>query len=162
MIIVGKFIKWLFLGAIIGGCVAIGLYILGFGIELLNCACAIVTCDCESSDAIPAMWSGAAFVSVLKYCTIAGTAVGGIYGIVTGIQDKKARRNAQLQLNHEDVTKELDSLTTSCDKVASQLNGVITGITFVAPKEKTESDKVVSECNAAIERVTKAATPRSK
>ena len=68
-------------GAGIGAGVALALYVLGFGIELLNCACQIITCDCDGGDAIPAMWDGGSFVSVLLFCTIAGAVIGLIYGI---------------------------------------------------------------------------------
>jgi hypothetical protein len=34
-------------GAGIGAGVAVLLYVLGFGIELLNCACQILTCNCD-------------------------------------------------------------------------------------------------------------------
>lgn len=68
-------------GAGIGAVVAVALYILGFGVELINCACQIITCDCDGGDAIPAMWEGGSFVSVLMFCAIAGAVIGLIYGI---------------------------------------------------------------------------------
>ena len=52
-------------GAGIGAGVVLILYVLGFGVELLNCACQILTCNCDGGDAIPWMWSGDSFGHVL-------------------------------------------------------------------------------------------------
>lgn len=68
-------------GAGIGAGVVLILYVLGFGVELLNCACQILTCNCDGGDAIPWMWSGDSFGHVLLFCTIAGAVIGLIYGI---------------------------------------------------------------------------------
>lgn len=85
-------------GAAIGAVAAIGLYILGFGVELLNCVCSIITCNCDGGDAIPGMWSGSSFMSVLIFCAIGGAAIGFIYGLVKvkAANDAEiARRNAE-------------------------------------------------------------------
>ncbi len=91
----GKFFKWLFLGTLIGAGVGLALYALGFAVELLNCACQIITCDCDGGDAIPAMWNGGAFGSVMMFCTIGGCIIGSIYGGALGIQDFNARKDAE-------------------------------------------------------------------
>lgn len=69
-------------GAGIGAIVAIGLYVLGFAIEIFNCACMIATCNCDGDDALPFMWKGEAFLKVLIFCAICGAVIGLIYGIV--------------------------------------------------------------------------------
>jgi hypothetical protein len=88
-------------GAVIGAIVAVGLYILGFGIELLNCACAIVTCNCDGGDAIPEMWSSGSFVTTLLFCTIAGAVIGLVYGIYHA----KAKRDAELAKRNAENTE---------------------------------------------------------
>lgn len=88
----GKFFKWLFLGTLIGAGVGLALYALGFVVELLNCTCQIITCDCDGGDAIPGMWNGSAFGSVMMFCTISGCIIGSIYGGALGIQEFNERR----------------------------------------------------------------------
>lgn len=91
----GKFFKWLFLGTIIGASAGLLLYALGFVVELCNCACQIITCDCSGKDAIPAMWSSGAFGSVMLFCTIGGCVIGAIYGAALGIQEYNVKREAE-------------------------------------------------------------------
>ena len=93
-------------GAGIGAGVALILYVLGFGVELLNCACQILTCNCDGGDAIPGMWSGDSFGHVLLFCTIAGAVIGLIYGIYkmkAAADEEAARRNAE---NSEEARKQ--------------------------------------------------------
>ena len=59
-------ILWMLGGAAAGAGVALILYVLGFGVELVNCACQILTCNCDGGDAIPGMWSGDSFLHVLS------------------------------------------------------------------------------------------------
>lgn len=40
-------ILWMLGGAATGAGVALILYVLGFGVELVNCACQILTCNCD-------------------------------------------------------------------------------------------------------------------
>lgn len=68
-------------GAGIGAIVTLVLYVLGIGVELLNCACQIVSFDCNGGNAIPIMWKSGTFVAVLLFCTIAGAVIGLTYGI---------------------------------------------------------------------------------
>lgn len=99
-------ILWLLGGATVGACVALVLYILGFGAELINCACQIITCNCDGGDAIPGMWSGDSFIQVLIFCVIGGAIIGLIYGIYkmkTAADEESARRNAE---NSEEARKE--------------------------------------------------------
>lgn len=93
-------------GAGIGAGVALILYVLGFGVELLNVACQILTCNCDGGDAIPEMWSGGSFGHVLFFCAIAGAVVGLIYGFYkmkAAADEETARRNAE---NSEEARKQ--------------------------------------------------------
>lgn len=86
-------------GAAIGAGVALVLYVLGFGLELLNCACQIITCNCDGGDAIPGMWSGDSFLQVLLFCSIAGAVIGLVYGIYKmkeAADAEVAQRNAEI------------------------------------------------------------------
>lgn len=99
-------ILWMLGGAAIGAGVAFVLYALGFGVELLNCACQILTCNCDGGNAIPVMWSGDSFLHVLLFCTIGGAIIGlvyGIYKIKAAIDEETARRNAE---NSEEARKQ--------------------------------------------------------
>lgn len=87
----GKFFKYLFYGLFIGAIIAVALYALGFVIELGNCACGILTCDCDRGDALPFMWSWDSFMTCIAWTTIGGAVIGGIYGAGVGIQEKNAR-----------------------------------------------------------------------
>lgn len=91
-------ILWMFGGAAIGVAVSLMLYVLGFGVELLNCACQIITCNCDGGDAIPGMWEDGSFWNVSLFCAIAGAVIGLIYGICkmkTAADEEAARRNAE-------------------------------------------------------------------
>ena len=68
-------------GAGIAAVGAVALYILGFGVELLNCACQIITCNFNGGDAIHGMWKDGSFMSVFLFCIIGGAIIGFIYGL---------------------------------------------------------------------------------
>lgn len=123
-------------GAGIGAGVAIALYVLGFGVELINCACQIITCDCDGGDAIPGMWDGGSFVSVLLFCTIAGAVIGLIYGIykMKVASDEAARlrdaanseeaKNQRIKWAGEVKQKAL-SVANSCEKNGKDYKALI-------------------------------------
>lgn len=95
----GKFFKYLFYGLFIGAIIAVSLYALGVVIELGNCACGILTFDCDRGDALPFMWSLNSFMMCIIWTTIGGAVIGGIYGASVGIQEKNARdaaKNAEI------------------------------------------------------------------
>ena len=144
-------------GAGIGAGVAIVLYILGFGIELINCACQIITCDCNGGDAIPAMWEGGSFMSVLLFCTIAGAVIGLIYGIykMKVASDEEARRRAAADSEEAkkqrikwagEVKQKALSVANTCEKNAKDYKALI------SPNYKADSqmDTIMKElANAA-------------
>lgn len=116
-------------GAGIGAGVALIIYVLGFCIELINCACQIITCDCDGGDAIPAMWEGGSFVTILLFCTIAGAVIGLIYGIykMKVASDEEARRKAAADSEEAknqrmkwagEVKQKALSVASTCDKNA--------------------------------------------
>lgn len=123
-------------GAAIGAGVAIALYVLGFGVELINCACQIITCNCEGGDAIPGMWEGSSFVSVLLFCTIAGAVIGLIYGIYKmKVASDEAARLREAANSKEakkqrikwagEVKQKALSVANSCDKNAKDYKSLI-------------------------------------
>lgn len=85
-------------GAGIGAGVALIIYLLGFGTELLNCTCQILTCNCDGGDALPGMWSEDSFGNILFFCMIAGAIIGLIYGICkmkVAADKEMARKNTE-------------------------------------------------------------------
>lgn len=94
----GTIVGFTLLGGGIGACIAIALYALGFGVEILNCACQIITCNCEGEDAIPGMWKDGSFTSMLIFCIIGGLIVGFVLGVAMAKKDydnELAKRNAK-------------------------------------------------------------------
>lgn len=144
-------------GAGIGAGVALALYVLGFGVELINCACQIITCDCDGGDAIPAMWEGGSFWSVLLFCTIAGAVIGLIYGIykMKVASDEEARRRAAADSEEAknqrikwagEVKQKALSVANGCEKNAKDYKPLI------SPNYKADSqmDTIMKElANAA-------------
>lgn len=123
-------------GAAIGAGVALALYVLGFGVELLNCACQIITCDCDGGDAIPTMWESGSFLSVLLFCTIAGAIIGLIYGIykMKVANNEEARRRAAADSEEAknqrikwagEVKQKALSVANSCEKNAKDYKDLI-------------------------------------
>lgn len=91
-------ILWMLGGAAAGAGVALILYALGFVVEILNCACNIISCNCDGGDAIPGMWNGDAFLHVLIFCTIGGAIIGLVYGLYkmkAAADEETARKNAE-------------------------------------------------------------------
>lgn len=114
----------MFGGAGIGAGVTLILYALGFGVELLNCACQILTCNCDESDAIPGMWNGDAFGHILLFCTIAGAVIGLIYGIYkmkVAADEETARRNAK---NSEEARKQRVKWADEVKQKALNVNNI--------------------------------------
>lgn len=144
-------------GAGIGAGVALALYVLGFGVELLNCACQIITCDCDGGDAIPAMWNGDSFISVLLFCTIAGAVIGLIYGIykMKVASDEEAARRAAANSEEAkrqrikwagEVKQKALSVANTCEKNSKEYRPLISA-TY---KSDPQMDAIVNElANAA-------------
>lgn len=86
-------------GAGIGALISVLLYVLGFCAELVNCACQIITFDCNGGDLIPTMWQNSTFFNVLIFCSICGAVIGFIFGIFAeklSRDEALAKRNAEL------------------------------------------------------------------
>jgi len=144
-------------GAAAGALLSLVLYVLGFGIELINCACQIITCNCDGGDAIPGMWESGSFFNVLIFCAIGGAIIGLIYGIYkmkAAADEEAARRNAE---NSEaarqqrvkwagEVKQKALNISSTCDKnksvdkplvsttyqASSQMKDIVSELTKVA------------------------------
>lgn len=99
-------VLWMLGGAVAGAVLSLVLYLLGGIVELFNCACHIVSCNCEGGDAIPWLWNGESFLTVLLFCSIGGAIIGLVYGICkmkSASNAKKARIAAE---NSEEAKKQ--------------------------------------------------------
>ena len=114
-------------GAAAGAGVAVVLYLLGFGVELVNCACNILACNFNPDDAIPGMWSGEAFGRVLFFCAIGGAVIGMIYGLFKMKSEADAlaeeqraesskEEKAQQQKWASELKKEAQEAVKVCDR----------------------------------------------
>lgn len=121
----GKFFKYLFCGLFIGAIIAVALYVLGFVIELGNCACRILTCDCDRGDALPFMWSWNSFLTCCAWTTIGSAVIGGIYGASVGLQEKRARDAA---LSAEALEKAKKQREHNAATLKNEVNGKHTTI----------------------------------
>lgn len=121
----GKFFKYLFYGLCIGVIIAAALYVLGFVIELGNCAYSILTCDCNRGDALPFMWSGNSFLICMAWTTIGSAVIGGIYGAGLGIQEKGERAAA---LSAEALEKAKKQREHNAATLKSEVNAKHTAI----------------------------------
>lgn len=149
-------------GAGIGACVAVALYLLGICVELINCACQIISCNFDSDGAIPAMWEGETFLRVALFCAIAGAVIGLIYGIYKMKMDfdQEVSRRAAEELQKERLQRinwgkevEANSLSTSniCEKNSKEIRPLITA-TYMAH----------SQANAIINELSKVAELKGK
>ncbi len=89
-------------GAAVGAVVALAIYILGIGVETINCACQIIKCNFDMQDAIPTMWKSGSFVTVLLFCTIAGAVIGMVFGFYL----MKAEKAEAERLRKEAIAEE--------------------------------------------------------
>lgn len=74
-------------GAAIGFVGAIGIFIIGFCIELFNVGYAILSCDCDKQTIFD--WSG--MWGLLVICTIAGAIIGCVYGFYKAKQESDSK-----------------------------------------------------------------------
>lgn len=118
----GTVIKDTVIGAILGAVGAVVLYILGFGVELLNCACQIITCDCDGGAAIPGMWEGSSFMSVLIFCVIGGAVIGFVYGIYKAKVESDAEASKRAAENSEAAKKQRIQWASEAKQKALNVN----------------------------------------
>ena len=71
----------LMLGAGIGVGVSLLVYVLGFVVEMFNCACNCFSCNSEYADVLPFLWEEGRFISIFIFCVIAGAIIGLIVGL---------------------------------------------------------------------------------
>lgn len=163
----GKFFANLFYGLLIGAALAVVLYVLGFCVEICNCTCAIVTCNCDPQDALPFMWSWDAFKKCILFTTIGGGIIGGIYGAVLGIQERNAqiaesnRKYSEAALAHrksnaDTLKKEVQRLLTSAYLKQKQVNDYVLQTTYVSnerQKDGWEALKSAYDTNAELQAI---------
>lgn len=114
-------IKNLLIGLGTGIAIALALYALGFVLEVLNCTCHIVTCNCQGGDLIPIMWSWESFFTVVTFSTAGCAIIGAIAGFFIGLQEirdiyeKERREAARAALEHRQKNlKELKNELERC------------------------------------------------
>lgn len=98
----GTIILFALKGAAIGGLGAIGLYVAGFCIELLNLGCAILTCDCDKPMVFD--WSG--MWGLLLICVIGGAVIGLCYGFYRAKEASDAEAARIAAENSEEARKQ--------------------------------------------------------
>lgn len=99
-------VKYTSIGALAGGVLAILLYVLGFGVEILNCACAIITCDCNRQEALPGLWHGNSFVNIFIFCLIGGAVIGLVYGLYKMKMEMDAEAARKAAENSEEARRQ--------------------------------------------------------
>lgn len=165
----GKFFSNLFYGLLIGAGIAVALYALGFGVELCNCACSIVTCNCDPQNALPFMWNGDAFKKCILVTTIGGGIIGGIYGAVLGIQERNLRIKERNKMNSEaaaahrkrnadTLRREVQRVLTSAYVKQKQVNDYALPASYVGTerqKDGWEALKSAYDTNAELQAIVK-------
>lgn len=168
----GKFFANLFYGLLIGAAIAVVLYVLGFCVELCNCACAIVTCNCDAKDALPFMWSWNAFGKCIMFTTIGGGIIGGFYGTVLGVQERNARiaewnrKNSEAAAAHrksnaDTLKKEVQRVLTSAHIKQKQVNDYVLQSSYIGNERQKDGWEALksayntnAELQAIIEKIT--------
>lgn len=93
-------IQYVLMGAGIGAIIAIGLFVLGFAIEILNIGCAIITCNCNQSMVFD--WSGSNIWSLIWMFAAGGAIIGLFYGIFSYRLEKE---NEKEKKSAEEIEK---------------------------------------------------------
>lgn len=146
----GKFFKGLFTGLGIGIAVALGLYALGFVVELLNCACGILACDFDKDDLLPFMWRGDTFFTLLVICAAGGTLIGAIVGAIKGAQEKNARDYEEGQRNYKSISERTSGVSSDVTGLRNRIASQLSGVKKLETQERLSCETVVKECIAAI------------
>ncbi|MGN0150368.1 MAG: hypothetical protein ACI4C7_09000 [Clostridia bacterium] len=149
-------------GAGIGLGVSIVLYILGFVVEILNCACQIISCKCDGSDALPFMWNGDTFFHVLLFCTIGGAVIGLIVGICKmkiAADEKTAKRNAA---NSEEARRQRERWAGEVKQKALNINNSCTSNNNTSKTIVSTSFKASLQMKEIMDELTKAAEIQGK
>lgn len=149
-------------GGGIGATIAVVLYILGFGVELVNCACQIVTCNCDGGDAIPGMWSSGSFTSVLIFCIIGGAVIGFIYGLfsVKAERDAEARKRDEenseaARKQREQWANEVKQNAISVSNTCAENSKNVVPLVHTSYKANSELDDVLNELASVSELIGK-------
>lgn len=132
-------------GAAIGAAAGIGLYVLGFCIELVNCVCMIVTCNCSGGDAIPGLWQDGSFGFLMLICTAGGAIIGCLMGVAKAASEADEERKRQRAADDEALRKQQESWATSIKGAASKAsNNCKDNLAHYQPLVSTENKRAVS------------------
>lgn len=144
----GTIMWFLFIGAVIGGIAAIGLFIAGFALELVNCGCGILACDCDRSMIFD--WSG--MWGFLFVFVVGGAIIGLFYGIYKA---KEERDEETAKINAENSEKARLQRTRWADTIKEKALGVANqcslnlsinqSVVSTTYKADTEMEEVISE-----------------
>ena len=86
----GTILWWMIRGAAFGGLGAVGLFIVGFVLEIAHFGCAILTCDCDK----PMMFDWSGMWSLLFTCVIGGAVIGLFYGFYKAKEESDANNSS--------------------------------------------------------------------
>ena len=145
-------------GAVIGAIGAVVLYLLGFCVELLNCACNIISCNFRGGDAIPGFWTGKSFIAVLMFCVVGGAVIGLVYGIYNAKTESNAKAAKRNEENSErarrqriqwasEIKQKALSVNSTCDSNCENVDPLTMGVY----KADAEMELILSELSKAAE-----------
>ena len=157
----GKFFKWLFLGALIGVGVAVAIWLLSLCFGLLSCTCAILTCDLNGAKSASVM-SGSTFTSVLLLCTAGGAGIGAIYGMVLGLQERNARTDTRQQENYNKLVRELETLSSQQQAFSEAEEKSLESVRYILDVKQQRYHTCRSRCEENMQQTKTAAQPREK
>lgn len=98
----GKILWWMIKGAAFGGIGAVGLFIAGFVLEIVNLGYAILTCDCDK----PMFFDWSGMWSLLLICVIGGAVIGSFYGFYKAKEESDADAARIAAENSEEARKQ--------------------------------------------------------
>ena len=114
----GKILGYSAKGAGLGAISAVGLFIIGFGLEFVNLGCAILTCDCDRDMMFE--WSG--MWGLFIFCLIGGAIVGACYGVYRRKEDEEAEIARQKAENSEEARRQRVAWASQAKQKALNLN----------------------------------------
>lgn len=122
---------------------------MGVVVEILGCACNILSCKWNAGNTLPFLWRGNMFVTILLVCTIGGALIGGLVGAIMAEEERrrlKAERDADMSekaIRHRRNNAELmKKKTPGILENTNHFNGLVKNYRFMATYElKTITEK---------------------
>lgn len=99
-------IKWVILGPIVGFGFTILVYILGGGVEILNCGLSLIRCNFGFDKALPTLWSMKTLKNIIKYAMFGGCIFGGIYGYSLDNKEKEQKEKEQKEQEEKEQRRQ--------------------------------------------------------